>query len=130
MKVLLVVLSLAVAAIALPHTNSLSASGSDESGELEVKPYKVDEHHDDDSYKVDDDRFDGASKRFHTEVSDDDAPVDIFRSHHQYVQDDGTIIGEYAVLAPDQKTLQIVKYTAGKAGYNAKVAYTDDLSVF
>merc|ERR1712055_239969 len=72
-------------------------------------------------YKVDDDRFE-------VEESDQDAAV--HNSHHQYVQKDGTIVGEYAVLGADGKTLEIVKYTAGLGGYKAKVIHTDDLSVF
>jgi len=109
MKVFIVVLALAVAASAIPRPNEEEEA---ESGE----------------YKVEDDRFDDAAKRFVTKVSDDD--VDVFRTHHQYVQPDGTIVGEYAQLAADGKTLQIVKYTAGIGGYQAKVTHTDDLSVF
>jgi len=98
---------------AAPH----SQSHSEESHEVH-----------DDNYKVDDDRFHGADQLFHHQVSDSYA--ENFQSHHQYVQDDGTIVGEYAILAPDGETLQIVKYTAGAGGYNADVRYTDDLSVF
>jgi len=101
MKVLFVVLALAVAASAIPRP---------------------------DDFEVEDDRFDDAAQRFVTKVSDDDA--DVFRTHHQYVQPDGTIVGEYAQLQADGKTLQIVKYTAGIGGYQAKVTHTDDLSVF
>jgi len=106
LKIFLIVAVVVVAALAAPESHEVP----------------------DDSYKVDDDRFDDANKVYSTKVSKQQP--DVFRSHHQYVQEDGTIVGEYAVLAPDGITLQIVKYTSGIGGYNAKVVHTDDLTVF
>jgi len=92
--------------------------------------FSSDESPEDPPYAVDAKRFRGAKQVFHHKVSNQEVDPDIFRSHYQYMQKDGTIVGEYAILAPDEETLQIVKYTSGKAGYSAKVVHTDDLSVF
>jgi len=116
LKVFLLVLVVVVATSAAPPYHSESSEESTETPDL---PYVVDHR-----------RFHGAKKVFQHRVSNQLVDPDIFRSHHQYMQRDGTIVGEYAILAPDEDTLQIVKYTSGKAGYQAKVVHTDDLSVF
>jgi len=81
-----------------------------------------------DSYRVEKVRFDDKKNLVEYKVSNDD--VKVFHTRNQYIQEDGTVVGEYALLEADGKTVRIVKYTAGKDGFRPVITYTDDLSVF